>query len=364
MSKVQATPEELSQLTSIATVQTKGLKKFSLENDTKSKEDNIENSDDNKKINALKGSKRKRISLLNDNLKKFKSSDPNIVGLESDSSSDNLSESENDITENEDKIVTLPDEDDTKKNELEVNNRHEELENDVSVEQIECVNNQNGNLESIKQETTIDNNNKVPNNAKDIKSKRRRRSRYNKKIIPNEVVEYVNHKTIYVPVDRTTEIQKSRLKLPILAEEQEIMETINENPVIIIAGETGSGKTTQVPQFLYEAGYTESKMVAVTEPRRVAAISMSKRVGFEMSLESKVSYLIRFEGNVTEETRIKFMTDGVLLKEIKNDFLLTKYSVVILDEAHERSIYTDILIGLLSRIVPLRYKKGYIYFKK
>ncbi|KAI5737319.1 hypothetical protein M8J76_012269 [Diaphorina citri] len=99
-------------------------------------------------------------------------------------------------------------------------------------------------------------------------------------------------------------------------------------------------------------------MIGVTEPRRVAAISMSKRVGEELNLSSEqVSYLIRFEGNVTPDTKIKFMTDGVLLKEIQSDFLLTSYSVIILDEAHERSVYTDILIGLLSRIVPLRLKR-------
>ncbi|CAB0016604.1 unnamed protein product, partial [Nesidiocoris tenuis] len=164
----------------------------------------------------------------------------------------------------------------------------------------------------------------------------------------------------YVTVDRLKEIQESRLKLPILAEEQAIMETINDNQIVIIAGETGSGKTTQVPQFLYEAGYTKNgKIIGVTEPRRVAAISMSKRVGEELNLSSdKVSYLIRFEGNATPETEIKFMTDGVLLKEIKGDFLLSKYSVIILDEAHERSVYTDILMGLLSRIVPLRHKRS------
>lgn len=164
---------------------------------------------------------------------------------------------------------------------------------------------------------------------------------------------------VYVHVNRSSEIQAARLKLPILAEEQGIMETINENSIIILAGETGSGKTTQVPQFLYEAGYAEKKLIGITEPRRVAAISMSKRVATEMNLTSDVvSYLIRFEGNVTDNTRIKFMTDGVLLKEIESDFSLSKYSVIILDEAHERSVYTDILVGLLSRIVPMRQKRG------
>lgn len=122
---------------------------------------------------------------------------------------------------------------------------------------------------------------------------------------------------------------------------------------------SGSGKTTQVPQFLYEAGYALKKMIGVTEPRRVAAIAMSKRVGEELNLPAdQVSYLIRFEGNVTDKTKIKFMTDGVLLKEIQSDFLLTKYSVIILDEAHERSVFTDVLIGMLSRIVPQRHKKS------
>ncbi|KFV76813.1 putative ATP-dependent RNA helicase DHX37, partial [Struthio camelus australis] len=165
---------------------------------------------------------------------------------------------------------------------------------------------------------------------------------------------------VFIPVDRAPEIQEARLKLPILAEEQSIMEAINENPIVIICGETGSGKTTQVPQFLYEAGYTSSNgAIGITEPRRVAAVSMSQRVAKEMNLSHRVvSYQIRYEGNVTDKTQIKFMTDGVLLKEIQKDFLLSKYKVVIIDEAHERSMYTDILIGLLSRIVPLREKKG------
>ncbi|KFP56201.1 putative ATP-dependent RNA helicase DHX37, partial [Cariama cristata] len=165
---------------------------------------------------------------------------------------------------------------------------------------------------------------------------------------------------VFIPVDRSPEIQEARLKLPILAEEQVIMEAINENPMVIICGETGSGKTTQVPQFLYEAGYASSNgTIGITEPRRVAAVSMSQRVAKEMNLSHRVvSYQIRYEGNVTDETQIKFMTDGVLLKEIQKDFLLSKYKVIIIDEAHERSMYTDILIGLLSRIVPLREKKG------
>uniref|UniRef100_A0A3B3WJG0 Activating signal cointegrator 1 complex subunit 3 n=1 Tax=Poecilia mexicana TaxID=48701 RepID=A0A3B3WJG0_9TELE len=163
---------------------------------------------------------------------------------------------------------------------------------------------------------------------------------------------------VFIPVDRSAEVQGARLKLPVLAEEQVIMEAVRENPCVVICGETGSGKTTQVPQFLYEAGYA-CRIIGITEPRRVAAVSMSHRVAKEMNLPSQVvSYQIRYEGNVTSDTKIKFMTDGVLLKEIQKDFLLQRYSVIIIDEAHERSVYTDILIGLLSRIVPLRNKKG------
>ncbi|XP_036434725.1 probable ATP-dependent RNA helicase DHX37 isoform X1 [Colossoma macropomum] len=165
---------------------------------------------------------------------------------------------------------------------------------------------------------------------------------------------------VFIPVDRLPEIQEARLKLPVLAEEQVIMEAVRENECVVLCGETGSGKTTQVPQFLYEAGYASAGgIIGVTEPRRVAAVSMSHRVAKEMNLSTGVvSYQIRYEGNVTKDTKIKFMTDGVLLKEIQKDFLLQKYSVIIIDEAHERSVYTDILIGLLSRIVPLRNKKS------
>jgi len=170
-----------------------------------------------------------------------------------------------------------------------------------------------------------------------------------------------SHKpAIFIPLDRSNEIQEARLKLPILAEEQVVMETINDNPVVIICGETGSGKTTQVPQFLYEAGYAHGKgIIAVTEPRRVAAISMSRRVATEMNLSSReISYQIRFEGNVSPDTKIKFLTDGVLLKEAQTDPLLSRYSVIIIDEAHERSVYTDILVGLLSIVVRQREKRG------
>ncbi|KAG6843905.1 hypothetical protein H0H87_011894 [Tephrocybe sp. NHM501043] len=170
-----------------------------------------------------------------------------------------------------------------------------------------------------------------------------------------------------VTVNRPPEVEETRILLPIVTEEQPIMEAIMLNPVVIICGETGSGKTTQVPQFLYEAGFgtpgsDNPGMIGITQPRRVAAMSMASRVSHELSLtSSRVSYQIRYDATVSPSTSIKFMTDGVLLRELATDFLLTKYSVIIIDEAHERSINTDILIGVLSRVLKLRetmWKEG------
>lgn len=174
--------------------------------------------------------------------------------------------------------------------------------------------------------------------------------------------ETVRKHTKYVLIDRSPEVQEQRAKLPVVTQEQPIMEAIHNNPCVVICGETGSGKTTQVPQFLYEAGYGSPDaedtpgLIGVTQPRRVAAVSMANRVGEEMGTDGKdkVSYQIRFDGTVGPKTAIKFMTDGVLLRELANDFMLRKYSVVIIDEAHERSVNTDILIGVMSRVLKLR----------
>ncbi|KAI0078278.1 P-loop containing nucleoside triphosphate hydrolase protein [Panus rudis PR-1116 ss-1] len=163
-----------------------------------------------------------------------------------------------------------------------------------------------------------------------------------------------------VTVQRPPDVEEARMDLPIVAQEQEIMEAILLNSVVIICGETGSGKTTQVPQFLYEAGFgspgsDNPGMIGITQPRRVAALSMASRVAHELSLPpSKVSYQIRYDASVSPDTAIKFMTDGVLLRELASDFLLRRYSVVVVDEAHERSLNTDVLVGVLSRVVKLR----------
>jgi ATP-dependent RNA helicase DHX37/DHR1 len=167
-------------------------------------------------------------------------------------------------------------------------------------------------------------------------------------------------KAFGVAVTRDPEILAARLNLPVVAEEQKIMEAIHNNDIVVICGATGSGKTTQVPQFLFEAGYGSQDgptpgLIGVTQPRRVAAVSMAKRVGVELGDHGKkVAYQIRFEGTVDANTAVKFMTDGVLLREVAQDISLKKYSAIIVDEAHERSVNTDILIGMLSRVIKLR----------
>lgn len=163
-----------------------------------------------------------------------------------------------------------------------------------------------------------------------------------------------------ITVSRPADIQEARLKLPVVAEEQKIMEAIHNNDIVVVCGATGSGKTTQVPQFLFEAGYGSPDgptpgMIGITQPRRVAAVSMSRRIGQELSEHSeRVAYQIRFEGTVNPKTAVKFMTDGVLLREVAQDITLKKYSAIVVDEAHERSVNTDILVGMLSRVVKLR----------
>ena len=170
--------------------------------------------------------------------------------------------------------------------------------------------------------------------------------------------------THYVAVERSSKIQEQRVELPIFSEESTIMEAVLKYPVTIICGETGSGKTTQVPQFLWEAGFGSpdsiySGMIGVTQPRRIAATSVCDRVAKELNEVNTgtVGYQIRYETKLlSSKTKLKFMTDGILLREVESDSLLSKYSAIILDEAHERTINTDILIGLLSRIVIARMK--------
>lgn len=127
---------------------------------------------------------------------------------------------------------------------------------------------------------------------------------------------------------------------------------MQENDTLIVLGETGSGKTTQVPQFLLESGIVGTGMIAVTQPRKVAAISLANRVSAEQgtSLGSTVGYAVRFDEKAGPDTRIKYLTDGMLVRELLSDPSLSRYNVIIVDEAHERTLRTDMLLGSLKRI--------------
>ncbi|XP_042856510.1 probable ATP-dependent RNA helicase kurz [Penaeus japonicus] len=333
LEKVQASSEELSLLTQLQSTQTLGRKKYLSEDFTLITKQEVEE-EGGRVVSVIKG--RKRRKALDDNGEREKKHrDPTVVRLGEVSSSE---ESEEDEEEEE----YVEEEDHERENGEAIKEENDEEGKEENTEEVE------------KGEEVTDKDKRA---EKSLEPKEQREE-------PKEMVDKAQvvpaKPAVFVVLDRSPEVQANRLKLPILSEEQIIMEAINENPVTVIVGATGSGKTTQVPQFLYEAGYTSnSKMIGVTEPRRVAAIAMSQRVGHEMNLTSdQVSYQIRFEGNATPDTKIKFMTDGVLLKEIQKDPTLKKYSVIIIDEAHERSVFSDILIGILSRIIPRRQAKG------
>ncbi|KAL9242097.1 hypothetical protein vseg_016132 [Gypsophila vaccaria] len=151
-------------------------------------------------------------------------------------------------------------------------------------------------------------------------------------------------------------IQEQRQSLPIYKLKKELIQAVHEHQVLVVIGETGSGKTTQVTQYLAEAGYTTKGKIGCTQPRRVAAMSVAKRVAEEFGcrLGEEVGYAIRFEDCTGPDTVIKYMTDGMLLREILIDENLSQYSVIMLDEAHERTIHTDVLFGLLKKLVRRR----------
>ncbi|KAG5661090.1 hypothetical protein KAF25_002733 [Fusarium avenaceum] len=152
-------------------------------------------------------------------------------------------------------------------------------------------------------------------------------------------------------------LHKPAALLPIAKHRDSLLYVIEKHPVTIVIGQTGSGKTTQIPQFLEQAGWcSEGKIIGVTQPRRVAATTVAVRVAEEIGCElgKEVGYSIRFEDVTSASTRIKFLTDGLLIREALVDPLLTRYSVIMVDEAHERSISTDVLLGLLKKIIRKR----------
>ena len=145
-------------------------------------------------------------------------------------------------------------------------------------------------------------------------------------------------------------------QLPVYRQKQKILDTLEASQVIVVESPTGSGKTTQIPQILYQAGYARSGVIGVTQPRRIAAISVTEFIARQLNLTvpGTVGYKMRFEDNTDVTTRIKIMTDGILLQEIKADYYLSRYSVLMVDEAHERSLNIDFILGLLKRILSER----------
>ena len=144
--------------------------------------------------------------------------------------------------------------------------------------------------------------------------------------------------------------------LPVYEQKQKILDCLEKNQVVIVESPTGSGKTTQIPVILYEAGYATNGVIAVTQPRRIAALSVSEFISKQLgtSYPGLVGYKMRFEDKTDTSTKIKIMTDGILLQEMKLDPWLSKYSVIMVDEAHERSLNIDFVMGLLKRVLKER----------
>ncbi|KAK3821204.1 MAG: P-loop containing nucleoside triphosphate hydrolase protein [Benniella sp.] len=158
--------------------------------------------------------------------------------------------------------------------------------------------------------------------------------------------------------EKYRKILAGRRKLPVNKHRKEFLDLIQNNQVVILVGETGSGKTTQIAQFMVfdELPHFKGKKIACTQPRRLAAMSVAQRVSEEMDvvMGQEVGYNIRFEDCTSEKTMLQYMTDGMLLREAMNDPLLTRYSAIILDEAHDRTLSTDILMGLMKEIIKKR----------
>lgn len=144
-------------------------------------------------------------------------------------------------------------------------------------------------------------------------------------------------------------------ELPVYKNKDEILRALKDNQVIIVESPTGSGKTTQIPLILYENGYANTGIIGITQPRRIAALSVCEFIQKQINnYSSFCAYTMRFYDTSDASTRIKIMTDGIILQEVKNDPLLSKYSVIMIDEAHERSLNIDFILGLLKEITTKR----------
>mmetsp|Transcript_15576 Transcript_15576/g.31866 ORF Transcript_15576/g.31866 Transcript_15576/m.31866 type:complete len:1000 (-) Transcript_15576:304-3303(-) len=158
------------------------------------------------------------------------------------------------------------------------------------------------------------------------------------------------------PVTKHEKILEGRKKLPVYPYREDFLMALKDHQILVLVGETGSGKTTQIPQYLHEVGYSELGKIGCTQPRRVAAMSVAARVAEEMNvrLGHEVGYSIRFENCTSKKTLIQYMTDGMLLREFLTEPDLKSYSALIIDEAHERTLHTDILFGLVKDVARFR----------
>ncbi|XP_078668798.1 putative ATP-dependent RNA helicase DHX34 [Branchiostoma floridae x Branchiostoma belcheri] len=154
-------------------------------------------------------------------------------------------------------------------------------------------------------------------------------------------------------LQKLAKLRQDQASLPIHQYRDQIVEAVRQHRVVVVAGDTGCGKSTQVPQYLMSAGFTR---IACTQPRRIACISLAKRVGYETLNEygSEVAYQVRFEGSKTASTRILFLTEGLLLRQVTTDPTLSQYSIIVLDEVHERHLNGDFLLGVLRALLRAR----------
>ncbi|KAL9646511.1 hypothetical protein ABK040_006570 [Willaertia magna] len=228
--------------------------------------------------------------------------------------------------------------------------------------------NDRNNRYSNNNDNRYNNDNNYNNNNKRNYTEKKKRIKYenkpqennenvNEKSLPEWATQTINPYTNLKYSDKYFDILEKRKTLPVFEAESNFVQLVKENQIVLLIGETGSGKTTQIPQFLVHAGFSDDgKGIACTQPRRVAAMSVAQRVADEMdvALGNEVGYSIRFEDKSSDKTILKYLTDGMLLREAMTDPLLSKYSVIILDEAHERTLSTDILMGLFKELLEKR----------
>jgi len=145
-------------------------------------------------------------------------------------------------------------------------------------------------------------------------------------------------------------------ELPVYSQKQRILDALEDHQVVVVESPTGSGKTTQLPVILHEAGYADSGLIGITQPRRIATVSVCRFIAKQMGSKvgGVVGYKMRFEDITGSETKLKIVTDGTLLQEMKGDRWLSKYSVLMIDEAHERTLNIDFILGLVKDILPHR----------